>query len=63
MPPYVKSCITDEQCYVWNGEPRRVNDLLGYPVSEDGRSKTCHQFAIKTRLFRSVLQCRKVRKS
>jgi len=29
---YVKRCITDEQCYVWNGEPRRVNDLLGYPV-------------------------------
>jgi hypothetical protein len=29
---YVKRCLTNEQCYTLNGEPRRVNDLLGYPI-------------------------------
>ena len=29
---YVKRCLTNEQCYTWNGERRRVNDLLGYPI-------------------------------
>ena len=38
---YVKRCITNEQCYTWNGERRRVNDLLGYPVFiEDASSWT-----------------------
>jgi hypothetical protein len=29
---YIKRFITNEQCYTWNGERRRVNDLLAYPV-------------------------------
>ena len=26
---YIKRCITNEQCYTYNGERRRVNDLYG----------------------------------
>jgi hypothetical protein len=38
---YLKRCISNEQCYTWNGERRRVNDLLGYPVFiEDASSWT-----------------------
>jgi len=29
---YVKRCLTNEQCYIWKGQRRRVNDLLGYPI-------------------------------
>jgi len=29
---YIKRSITNEQCYIWNGEKRRVNDLLAYPI-------------------------------
>jgi hypothetical protein len=29
---YAKRCITNEQCYTWQGDLRRVNDLLGYPI-------------------------------
>jgi hypothetical protein len=38
---YLKRCITNEQCYTWQGEVRRVNDLLGYPIFiEDASSWT-----------------------
>lgn len=29
---YYKRYITDEQCFIFNGERSRVNDLLGYPL-------------------------------
>ena len=29
---YAKRSMTNEQCYTWEGERRRVNDLLGYPI-------------------------------
>lgn len=29
---YAKRSMTNEQCYTWEGEKRRVNDLLGYPI-------------------------------
>ena len=29
---YIKRAITNEQCYKLNGEVRRVNDLLAYPI-------------------------------
>jgi hypothetical protein len=36
---YKKRYFTDEQCYIWGGKQRRVNDLLGYPIFiSDGKS-------------------------
>jgi|CZKJ01.1.fsa_nt_gi hypothetical protein len=29
---YTKRHVTNEQCYTWNGEKRRVNEVLGYPI-------------------------------
>jgi len=29
---YKPRYLTNEQCYLWEGQKRRVNDLLGYPI-------------------------------